>query len=320
MILSTWSPSSLESALRRGEAVDLQTQALGGHLPEQVVPLCRTVAEPAWRRWLPPPARPRPPAPEGPRVTVLIPSATRAPAGLDALLAQDEPVRVVLLWNGDGPAPVAGGGLVEVRRVRWQGHGRTRQEGVARVDTELVMLLVDDAVPLGAGFVRTMAEALQPGVDAVWARQVPWPTASARTRARLSRWCPATGPVPATRLDHVCALYRTATLLEDPLDDAPIAEDWLWGRRHGCALVPDAPVLHSHATSLRRSFARTRDIHEVLVRNGEPVAVDRARTLLCGVPGALGDRDALGELFGQWAAGRRSRVRRTDDADPHGAS
>ncbi|MFM8358546.1 MAG: hypothetical protein ACKOET_08300, partial [Verrucomicrobiota bacterium] len=43
-----------------------------------------------------------------------------------------------------------------------------------------VLLTVDDAMPLGAGFVRTLVEVLERGgYDAVTARQVPWPGSDA---------------------------------------------------------------------------------------------------------------------------------------------
>ena len=73
---------------------------------------------------------------------------------------------------------------------------------------------------LGAGMVRTMVEALEVGgFDAVVARQVPWPTASAVTRARLRAWTPPGREVVASAmLDNVCALYRREALLADPFD------------------------------------------------------------------------------------------------------
>jgi hypothetical protein len=194
------------------------------------------------------------------------------------------------------------------------GHGRTRQDAVAAIDTEYVLFTVDDALPLGAGFVRTMVEHLeQSGADAVWARQVAWPDASRRTRDRLRVWCPTSGAVPSTRLDHVCALHRTASLRADPLDAVPTAEDWLWGLRHRTALVVDAPVLHSHSTSFIASFTRTEQIHRVMLAAGAapaatPAALNGAAKLLRALPKALLDRDALGELLGQYAARDASGV------------
>lgn len=300
MRLSRWEPRRLADALRGGIPVELGTTACGEWRAEEVAPLCHAVPE-VWQDWLAPAARPS--GRGTPRVTVLIPSNRGAPVGLRALLAQDEAVDVRVLWNGAGPAPDVPG--ASVARVPWNGHGRTRQQAVDGVRTEYVLYTVDDALPLGAGFVRTLVEHLEAtGADAVWARQVPWPDASVRTRDRLRAWCPASGQAPATRLDHVCALHRTALLRADPLDDVPIAEDWRWGLRHRCALVPHAPVLHSHAPALRASFQRTRAIHAVRRAAGEAAPLDGPGELLRALPGALRDRDALGELLGQYAAGR----------------
>lgn len=327
MILDRWDPRSFAAAVRSREPVDLRVADLGDWRPEEVVPLCHAVdgervgrersggsggavrpaprsgggepvSRPELRRWLAPGARPE--LRDRARVTVVIPCSRGTPAGLAALLGQDEPVEVRLLWNG-GPAPVVPRG-VQVERVPWLGHGRTRQAAVVGVTTPYVLFTVDDAIPLGAGFVRTLVDALEPGPEAVWARQVPWPDCSRRTRDGLRAWCPASGDAPATRLDHVCALHRTALLRGDPLDDVPIAEDWAWGRRHRCALVVDAPVLHSHAPSLRGSYRRTRDIHRVLAAFGESGPVTTL-DMLRALPRAVGDRDAVGELVGQWRVG-----------------
>lgn len=300
MLLDRWDAARFERAVQQSDPVDLRTAELDGHRPEQVVPLCHAVHEPAWRRWLAPAASPG--RCSAPRVTVIIPTATRVPVGIPALLAQDEPVLIHVLWNGPGATPDIPG--ARVRRVAWRGHGATRQESLSHVETDLVMFLVDDATPLGAGFVRTLVEGLEgTGADAVWARQVPWPSASRRIRERLSAWCPSDGAAPVGRLDHVCALHRASILRKDPLDDVPIAEDWLWGRRHVCALVAGAPVLHSHPAGLRRSYARTRDIHRVLRANGEPAVFTGLGGLFRALPRVLPDRDGLGELLGQWAAG-----------------
>lgn len=296
MIARGWDPAALSRALRSGEPVDYRGDELGPCIVPELAPLCHAVSEPGWARWSAPGARPG--RVREARVTVVIPCARGTPAGLDGWLGQDEPVDVLLLWNA-GPRPAAPGG-VTVERVAWLGHGRTRQAGVEQVRTPYVVFSVDDARPLGAGFVRTMVEALEGrSLDAAWARQVPWPDCTRRTRERLRAWCPASGEVPTTRLDHVCALHRVEALRADPLDDVAIAEDWAWGRRHRCGLVVDAPVLHSHAPGVRASFHRTRAIYAEMARAGEDARCSTAQVVRA-LPGALSDRDALGELLGQW--------------------
>ncbi len=304
MILDRWRPQQFAEALRTGEPVDLRITACGDWLPAEVAPLCHTVPA-EWARWSAPAARPA--GRTSPRVTVVIPAMRGAPIGIRSLCAQDEPVAIRVLWNGPKAAPILP--EASVSRVRWRGHGPTRQDSIADIDTEYVLFTVDDALPLGAGFVRTLVEHLErSSADAVWARQIPWPDAGRRTRDRLRAWCPISGEVPATRLDHVCALHRTDALRADPLDAAPIAEDWLWGQRHRCALVVDAPVLHSHPPALRASFQRTQQLHRVMMQSGAAPTVPTAATLLRALPGVIGDRDALGELLGQYAARGASGV------------
>lgn len=309
----------LAEALRRREPVRLRLD----HPPpsevrlDEFVPLCHQVAsrDPRWRMaleaLLPPAARPGHPA----RVTAVIPSNRHPPLSVDALLGQDIPVRVLVLSNGDGPDKVPG---AEVVRVPWQGHGPTRQAAVERVDDPYLLFLVDDAVPLGAGFVRTLVEALETGSwDAVFARQIPWPDADPITRERLRRWTPAGDRVvEAPQLDHVAALHRTATLRTDPLPDVPIAEDAVWSLTHRIGYVPYAPVLHSHPRKARDLYRRNRDIHAQLVASGQDPTVSGLVDVVAALPSILRPvlrggpaevKNQLAELLGQWRGGKKGR-------------
>lgn len=288
-------PVALEAAVRAHEPVVLGRGARFAE-PDEVVPLCHAVEDPALARWLPPAARPG----SGVRVSVVIPASRHRPIGLGVLEAQDVDVEVLVLANGP---------WTEGIRVEWRGHGRTRQLGVELARHPYVAFLVDDALPLGAGWLRAMVEALEEGgYDAVFARQVPWPTADPVTRARLRAWTPPGERHHAVaRHDHVAAVYRRATLLADPLPSVAIAEDWHWGRRHRVGYVPTAPVVHSHARRFWPLFTRTRDIHRELVRAGEAATVPSVAALVRALPSVVGPDapGALGELLGQWAGGRR---------------
>lgn len=287
---------ALEAALRAEEPV-LLAGTRGARVPlDEVVPLCHGVVEPELAEWLPPAAA----GGSGLAVSVVIPTHRHAPIGLAALQGQDVEIELIVLANGDYTAGI---------RVPWEGHGRTRQRGVELASHPYVLFTVDDARVLGAGMVRTMVEALEAGgYDAVVARQIPWPTASEVTRARLRAWTPpGREVVPSPMLDNVCALYRRSALLADPFDAVPIAEDWHWGRRHRIGYVPTAPVLHSHARALRSTFTRTRDEHRERIAAGEAPRVPDLASLLRAAPSTLGRdvRGALGELLGQYAAARR---------------
>ena len=299
---------ALDAALRAGDPVQLVGRPACRWPLDELVPLCHGVEDPDLHALLPPAGR----GGGGvPGVTVVIPTHRQRPIGLAALLGQDVPVEVVVLVNGEAAAAAMAGPPpgVAVHRVPWEGHGRTRQVGAELARHPYVLFTVDDAIPLGAGCLRAMVETLEAGAfDAVTARQVPWPTADAVTRARLRAWTPPPGgPAPEATLDNVCALYRREALLADPFDAVPIAEDWRWGRRHRVGYAPLAPVLHSHPRRLRAAFARTRDIHRERHLAGEPPAVPDLPSLLRALPSTVGwdARGALGELLGQYVAARR---------------
>lgn len=286
----------LEAAVRAGEPVTLAAGARGDVPLDEVVPLCHAVEDPTLRTLLPPAAR------GGRRigVTVVIPTHRSRPLALAALEAQDVDVELLVLANG---------AYTEGVRVPWEGHGRTRQRGVELARHPYLFFSVDDALPLGAGFLRTLVDALEDGgFDAVTARQLPWPTSPAATRVRLRAWTPpGAGAVPWAELDHVAALHRTELLRADPLDAVPIAEDWHWGRRHRLGYVPGAAVVHAHPRRLREGYRRTRDIHAERIAAGEAPRVPDVATFVRALPSVFGAdaRGALGELLGQYMAGRR---------------
>ena len=307
----------MSRALRQNEPIVLELQAPPP--PEvrldDIVPLCHTVQawNPALTRklqvFLPPPARPGHRA----TVTAIIPTHRHSPLGLDALRGQDIPVQVLVLANG--PAAAKDGAIAGDRVVAlpWQGHGRTRQRGVELADSEYILFTVDDAIPMGAGFVRVLVEALEAhSFDAVFARQIPWPDASPVTFHRLRSWTPPGHVVqPVAYLDNVAALYRRDTLLRSPLPPVPIAEDLHWARSHRIGYVPMAPVLHSHLRRPGALLSRTRAIHRQHLLLGDPPRVASLSALLGALPGMVapvlegGPMELLNqgaELLGQWLA------------------
>jgi hypothetical protein len=252
-------------------------------------------------------------------VTVVIP-ARRRPCGLDALRAQDIPLRVLLLANGgwtgaDVPAPGAPGWPVTALPATWRGHGPTRQEALAHVRTPWVLFTVEDAVPQGSGFVRAMLDTLRAGAhEVVTARQVAWADAGRAVRRRLGTWTPAQNTRPRATVDHVAALYRTDALRARPLPPVATAEDWAWAREAPTGAVgyaPTAVVMHSHPRHFGALRARARLEHAVRTRAGHPPQVGSRGALVRALPGALrlGLRTydlpgTLGELLGQWEGAR----------------
>ena len=308
----------MAAALSRGEPVHLRL-GRADHLErwqqQQLFPLCASVVDASGHNLSAGGTGRRAHSPSGPAVTAVIPCHRKVPAGLAALLRQDWDVDVLIISNGSGPQRVPGARVV---RSPWRGHGRTRQDALAHVNTPLVLFLSDDALPLGAGFVGTLADALvdRPW-DAVVARQVPWPDAPTAVRRRIAAWTPWAPSVQSMpQADHVATLHRTALLREAPLPPVDIAEDLVWSMGRRVGLVPDAVVLHSHPLAPIAQFRRARAEHQVRREAGLYTPVVSISALFSGVPavardvvhhGPLVGAAAAGELLGQWVGARRGR-------------
>ncbi len=323
----------VRQALVDGEPVHLVVQ---GSLPpglriDELAPLLSSVRTHNRRLKAAIEARMAPTAALGdcPEITVVIPTHRRQPLGLRALATQDVRPRILVLSNGDdGPLDAPG---ADVIRVPWLGHGRTRQDALRFVDTPLVFFTVDDAIPLGRGFLRALAMALEEGAleapgpdgqpwDAMVARQLPWPDANHVTAERLRRWTPSGSRiVQRAQADNVGTLYRTDVLRAHPFPDVPIAEDAWWSRGRRVGYLPMAPLIHAHPRSPRALLRRERAMHEQLAAMGEPPAIPTMSALVGALPGVLrpalkgGGRELsaqVAELVGQYLGARRARRKR----------
>lgn len=281
-----------EAALRLGRRVRWTGAVPRGWHPAELGPLaecCRPDVQP----FAPPQG-----GGDGPAVTAVIPTHRRVPAGLWSLRSQAWPTRILVVSNGVGPERVAG---ARVWRTPWTGHADTRRRALAEVDTPLVLMMSDDAVPLGTGFVDRLVRRLRhSGADAVVARQVPWPTALPATRLALRRWTPPTGG-PMPHADHVATLYRTDTLRSLATVDVPIAEDLAWTHGRTVMCAADAPVLHSHPPDLVADFRRRRAEHAVRAKLGMHLPIPGLRAALQAVPGACLAADTPADLVRRWA-------------------
>lgn len=323
----------IEEALRRGELLSLQ---LDGELPqdlrvEQVAPWFDAASarspsvQDALRSYLPAPDRPGA-APL--KVSAVIPTNRGTPLGLAALRAQDVQMEVVVLQNGRPKGIVDGD---RVYALDWRGHGATRQRGVELAKGDYILFTVDDALPRGRGVVRLMVEALEAGgYDAVYGRQVPWPTSDPITRDRLAAWTPSgRAPQLSQRLDHVFALARRDTLLQHPLPDAPTAEDLLWRQGRRIGYVPSAVVIHAHPRRPGELYRRTRDIHTQHILLGEAPNVPDSAALIAALPGVVAPAmrggpgelvNQVAELLGQWRAATLSAAKGRDRGRGRGRS
>ena len=307
----------MHRALLEGEPIDLELWSPPA--PElrldDIVPLCHAVK--TWDRrltasleaFLPPGAEPGHPA----KVSVVIPTHRQVPWGLRALAAQDVQVEILVVDNGPEPLEGEDLGLARVLRLPWEGHGPTRQRAVQQASGDYVLFTVDDAIPCGAGFLRSLVQALEDGgYDAISARQLPWPDSDPVTTRRLRGWTPpGHRHRVAEQTDHVAALYRRQTLLDHPLPAVPIAEDLRWSQGRRCGYLPSAPVVHAHDRRPVALFHRTRAIHNQHIAAGELPRVPGPLTVLGAAPSLVrpvleaGPAELLNhsaELLGQLAA------------------
>lgn len=202
--------------------------------------------------------------------------------------------------------------VLEIARGTFN-HGLTRNDAIRAARGEFVALLTQDAVPLGADWLRRHVEALESTPDAAgsYGRQVLRDGVNPYLRWRLEHWA-ATRPDRAIQrvtdpaafeakppieklalaaFDDVNSCVRRSVWEAIPFSRVEFGEDVDWGLRvvrAGYAIVyePRARVLHSHNDSLRRDFKRVyadhRNLNRLLGMNQVPTP--RA-VLACTVSG-----------------------------------
>ena len=170
-------------------------------------------------------------------------------------------------------------------------HGLTRNAGVEQARGELVVLMVQDAVPASDAWLASLTAPLRedPRVAGAYARQLPRADASPITRHYLSQWVAASDTRRSATVhsladfealepraqfercafDNVCSCIRRSIWARHPFRQTPIAEDVEWARTvllagYRLVYVPEAAVIHSHDRSVRYEFARTYVLHRRL--------------------------------------------------------
>jgi rhamnosyltransferase len=168
-------------------------------------------------------------------------------------------------------------------------HGTTRNQGIALSGGEFVVLLVQDAVPVGEEWLATLLRNfVVPEVAGVYCRQLPRLDADILTRRQLENWIAGkrervvqelnghswVALTPWQRLelctfDDVCACVRRTVWECIPYTATYFGEDIDWGKRvikAGYALVyePKAAVIHSHDRSAWYEYKRTYLCHRRL--------------------------------------------------------
>lgn len=235
-----------------------------------------------------------------PRISIVLPTrngAATLPAVLDAIARQrvDGPFEVVALdsSSSDGTAELLRDRVDRLISIAPDAfdHGLTRNLGVEQAKGELVVLMVQDALPASDTWLAALTAPLiaDDRLAGAFARQLPRPDASAIGRHYLSRWVASSPSArtfavagraelealdPRARFercvfDNVCSCIRRSVWSEHPFRSTPIGEDLEWAREvllagFRLAYVPAAQVIHSHDRSARYEFARTRMLHRRL--------------------------------------------------------
>jgi rhamnosyltransferase len=237
-----------------------------------------------------------------PRVSVVIPTLDGGQefrACLEAVRRQelDRPYEVICVDSGstDGTLDTCrefGVRIVEIDRGAFN-HGLTRNMAIEAARGEFVALLTQDAVPLGANWLRHHVDALESRPDAAgsYGRQILRDGVNPFLRWRLEHWTATRPERSVQRIDDEAA-FDAATPLEKlaivafddvnsclrrsvwesiPFSEVEFGEDIDWALRavtagHSIVYEPGARVLHSHDHTLRQDFDRVYADHRNLNR------------------------------------------------------
>jgi rhamnosyltransferase len=234
-----------------------------------------------------------------PLVSIVVPTrngAATLPGLLDAIARQQVsfPFEVVAVDSGstDGTLELLRprvDRLIEVGAAAFD-HGLTRNLGIEDARGELIVLIVQDALPTSDTWLSALTApfAADPDLAGTFARQLPRSDASAIARHYLAQWAAsssvprlsALSPAEFARLDpigklarctfdNVCSCIRRTVWIRHRFRSTPIAEDVEWARDvllagYRLAFVPEAAVFHSHDRSAGYELARTYQVHRRL--------------------------------------------------------
>lgn len=234
---------------------------------------------------------------EAPGISVVVPVLDGG-QGLAQLLAElrDQRVRAGAEWivvdsgSRDGSVRRAISTGARVFGTTDFGHGRTRNEAIALARAPHVVLLTQDARPLGRDFLATLCRPLEDddGLAGVWARQLPRPATDPLIKATLERWCPPGGDrrqrafapgeyealtpmarATRCRFDNVASCVRRSVWRDHPFPDVPFGEDAAWAKRvmlagYDLLYRPGAEVVHAHEAGPLAAYRRDRLAHALL--------------------------------------------------------
>jgi glycosyltransferase involved in cell wall biosynthesis len=257
-----------------------------------------------------------------PRLSIVLPTrngAATLPPLLDSLARQrvDDRFEIIAVDSSstDGTSGILRGRVDHLLTIAPEAfdHGATRNAGIARAAGELVVLIVQDALPASDTWLAALtAPFADPGLAGAFARQIPRPEATALTRHYLAGWAgssetprtlavadaaefarlPPTARLERCTFDNVCSCIRRSVWLAHPFRPTPIAEDLAWARDvllagHRLAYAPEAVVIHSHDRPARDEFVRTYRLHRRLCELFELRTIPTAPALSRAVASSL---------------------------------
>jgi rhamnosyltransferase len=233
------------------------------------------------------------------RCTVVIPTKDGGWMFEEALAAlqrqtiwADTELIVVDSGSSDGTvwaARAAGARVIEIPPDEFN-HGATRDFGISLASADIVILLVQDALPQDVGLLAAMVKAFDDSeVAGVYARQIPRPDADLLTKRNLAgwltgrqerenrkmqsvEWYQALSPMEKylfCNFDNVCSGLRKPVWTEHRFGRINFGEDIDWAERvlkAGWRIVyePAAAVVHSHDRPLSYEYKRTYVCHRKL--------------------------------------------------------
>lgn len=169
-------------------------------------------------------------------------------------------------------------------------HGATRDYGISKANSEYIILMVQDAVPLDSGMLERLLSALkEERVAGVYARQIPRPDADVLTQRNLNMWLTgrterevrsipneewyeALAPMQKYRFcnfDNVCSAINRSIWLDEKFGQVNFGEDIDWAERvlkRGYKIVydPSAAAIHSHDRPMTYEYKRAYVCHRKL--------------------------------------------------------
>jgi len=232
-----------------------------------------------------------------PHVSIFIPvkdGAKTVGLLMDAIFAQmtDLSYEVVLIDSGstDGTLDILRKYPVRLYEIRPQdfNHGSTRNQGIAHCRGDLVINIVQDAIPADRLWLDKMVRNFSDeSVAGVFCRQIPWDHHDIFTKRQLNIW---TGPEREIKcitdrdkydkmkpvdkfrfcaFDNVCSCLRKEVWEKYKFEETEFAEDLIWGKKileNGFKIVyePATAVIHSHDRSLWSEYKRNHITHQRL--------------------------------------------------------